>query len=169
MQKKRIAVGIILISLILAATAQETESTGISNLIREIKQTNTRITKLQTQFTADITDVHNTLSDKIDSLFTRIALLVIASNLLIVGAEKTIGGLVKYRRKKKQTKAAEKNNTLMEELIPLLKTLNTEAIKQDQAEEPDKKPSRINLNSIIIAGVIAILVLLILNKLGVIG
>ena len=88
----------------------------------------------------------------------------------MLGTSKAIGGLAKHMRGRKQLKAVQKNNQLMEKLIPLLTTLQTiEAVKESQAQKDLVTKKKFNPYNIIIAGAIAILTLLTLQKFGVIG
>ena len=172
--KKQIRVTLTLIILValgsLALAQEEKETTGLGSLITQNKLTNTRITELQKQFTADIIDVREALTAKIDGLFNRVIVAVIAVQLFVLSTSKAIGGIFKYVRGRKQLKAVNKNNQLIEQLIPLLVTLQTiQAVKESQAQEPKKTKPRFNPANVIIAGVIAILTLLTLQKFGVIG
>jgi len=165
-----IQVLIILIALGSMTLAQE-ESTGIGSLILQIKQNNNKIDQHKIQFTKDLTNLNKMLGDKIDGLFSRVVVAIVGVQLFILGSSKAIGGLAKYIRGRKKTKAVEKNNRLLEEIIPLLVTLNTiEAVKEVQdKKEPKKTKHRFNPYNMIIAGAITIIIILVLNKLGVIG
>ena len=166
MQGKRIIAVMLLLS-VLITTVQGEESTGIGNLILQIKLTNKEITKLKTQFTADITQVNKDITTKIDALFTRIALLVISSILLIIGTEKTIGALIRYKHSRKKTKEIqklrEKDETLIElqkELIQLIKDEGVPKIKTETKLKKSQWPS------LITAALIGALVVCVILKIG---
>lgn len=174
-KKLRVTIQVLILLIALGSMTlgqEEKQTTGIGSLITTIEATNIRITALQKQFTADITDLNEALSGKIDGLFSRIVIAVIGVHFFILGSSKAIGGLAKYIRGKKQLKAVQKNNQLLEEIIPLLKTLNTtQAVKEAkelEAKKPKKKVALVSLRNVIIAGVITALTIIVLYKAGVI-
>lgn len=99
--------------------AQE-EASGLATVINNINLLKKEITNQKKQHTADLADLRKELSEKIDSLFVRIAMLVMATQLAIIGGEKVIKGIIKYYIVQQQITIHDETNTLLKQTIGLL-------------------------------------------------